>query len=72
MNEDAIGKTFELAALAIFLFFTLRPDWSIKILSYGKADVHDMGRSGLLVMRSLAIFCTLGLFVDLVRSFFKN
>jgi hypothetical protein len=31
--EDALGKTFELIAMVIFLFAALRIDWSVKLLS---------------------------------------
>jgi hypothetical protein len=68
--EDAFGKTFELFGMVIFIFFALRPDWSIKLLSYGKATVEEVSSSTLLVLRSLAAFCACGLFMYLASSFF--
>jgi len=67
--EDAFGKTFQLTALVIFLFFALRPDWSIKLLSYGTADAGKINNSVLLSMRLLSAFCACGIFIYLVATF---
>jgi hypothetical protein len=72
MADDAIGKTFELFSLVIFLFVALRPDWSFKILSYGKSGVHEIAPRALLIVRSLSAFCAVGMFLELATSFFKS
>ena len=70
--EDALGKTFDLTAIVIFLFVALRPDWSVKLLSYGKASASDIGRIELLAVRYLGAFCAASLYIYLAHSFFDK
>jgi hypothetical protein len=70
--DDALGRIFDLTAMVAFLFVALRFDWTIKLLSYGKAHEEDFSKPTRSIMRLLAAFCALSLFAYLVKSIFDG
>jgi hypothetical protein len=64
--ERIAGTLFDLSAALIGAFFAMFPDRSIRILSYGRSTAQDVSASGVLVVRLLAAFVSIGLFIQLM------
>ena len=51
MASDPIGRTLLLLAVVVFSLITLRPEWVIKSISYGRYGLRDINGSLLRVTR---------------------
>lgn len=51
MADDQIGRGLLMLAVIVFSLVALRPDWCIKVLSYGRYDLRDINSSLLRVTR---------------------
>lgn len=45
MADDPIGRGLLLLAVIVFAFVARRPEWAIKVLSYGRYGLRDINGS---------------------------
>jgi len=55
MADDPIGRWLILLIVVVGFLFALRPDWIIRVLSFGKSDVRDVKSSVLFAIRIISI-----------------
>jgi hypothetical protein len=74
MTDDPVGRVFLLILIVVFLLIALRPDWFIKIASYGRRGIGDLNGFQIRVLRLMrpmgvvgAIWCAGCLLWWLVR-----
>ncbi len=72
MADDLIGRMFLVVSVLAFTLFALRPDFAIKMLSYGRMGVGDVSPFLLRVVQAIAAFSAIwgtGYFVwSLIRK----
>jgi hypothetical protein len=51
MANDPVGRIFLLVVIVVFSLVALRPEWAIKILSYGTRDISHVNGSLVRVTR---------------------
>jgi len=54
MANDPVGRVFLLVAVVVFVVLSIWPNWSIKVLSYGRYGVQDVNSSLLFAVRIIA------------------
>ncbi len=59
MDNDPITRIFFGFAIIVFAIFSLRPDWSIRLLSYGRNGIQDVNPSLVLTVRAVAGFAAI-------------
>ena len=55
MADDPIGRWLLLLIVVVGLLFALRPEWVIKVLSFGKSGIQDVNSSILFAIRIISV-----------------
>lgn len=60
MTSDPANRVFLLIAIVVFLLVALRPDWFIKIASYGRRGIGDLSGIQIRVLRIMRVMGVVG------------